>query len=74
MGNILIVNDEPRIADFEYAERVDDRSRVHPARTVSHNTAREQNYMQTSLRALRVSCRSKSTLALTSFCLFVLAP
>ena len=34
MGNLLVVNDMPKIADLEYAKRVNDDSKVHQARTV----------------------------------------
>ena len=34
MGNILIVDDGPKIVDLEYAKRLDDDSKTHQTRTV----------------------------------------
>ena len=35
IGNILVVGTSAKLADFEYAKRIDDTSDIHEGRTVS---------------------------------------
>lgn len=61
MGNILIVGGKPKIADFEYAKRMGDDSKVHQARTVCDVLLQSlSGSLTASGRVPNVSCPSRS--------------